>query len=63
MIRMGEQYRDSIRDGRQVWINGGRVEDVTAHPIFRPVGRWRLQASNGSITCLLAKMVKPRVRI
>jgi hypothetical protein len=24
MIRMGEQYRDSIRDGRQVWINGER---------------------------------------
>jgi 4-hydroxyphenylacetate 3-monooxygenase len=37
MIRTGEQYRDSIRDGRQVWINGERVKDVTAHPMFRPV--------------------------
>jgi 4-hydroxyphenylacetate 3-monooxygenase len=37
MIRMGEQYRDSIRDGRQVWINGERVKDVTAHPMFRPL--------------------------
>jgi aromatic ring hydroxylase len=36
MICTGKQHRDSIRDGRQVWINGERVKDVTAHPIFRP---------------------------
>jgi 4-hydroxyphenylacetate 3-monooxygenase len=33
MIRTGQQYKDSIRDGRQVWVNGERVNDVTAHPI------------------------------
>jgi 4-hydroxyphenylacetate 3-monooxygenase len=37
MIRNGQQYRDSIRDGRQVWINGERVNDVTTHPMFRPL--------------------------
>ncbi len=37
MIRTGQQYRDSIRDGRQVWINGDRVADVTQHPMFRPI--------------------------
>ena len=37
MIRTGEQYRDSIRDGRQVWINGERVRDVTTHPMFKPL--------------------------
>jgi 4-hydroxyphenylacetate 3-monooxygenase len=37
MIRTGEQYRDSIRDGRQVWINGERVPDVTVHPMFKPL--------------------------
>jgi 4-hydroxyphenylacetate 3-monooxygenase len=37
MIRTGQQYRDSIRDGRQVWINGERVKDVSAHPMFRPL--------------------------
>jgi 4-hydroxyphenylacetate 3-monooxygenase len=37
MIRTGQQYRDSIRDGRQVWINGERVRDVTVHPMFRPL--------------------------
>ena len=36
MIRTGEQYRESIRDGRRVWINGERVADVTTHPMFRP---------------------------
>jgi 4-hydroxyphenylacetate 3-monooxygenase len=37
MIRTGQQYRDSIRDGREVWINGERVPDVTTHPMFRPL--------------------------
>lgn len=37
MIKTGEQYRDSIRDGRDVWINGERVEDVPSHPAFKPV--------------------------
>jgi 4-hydroxyphenylacetate 3-monooxygenase len=37
MIRTGQQYRDSIRDGRQVWVNGERVKDVTTHPMFKPL--------------------------
>ncbi len=37
MIRTGEQYRDSIRDDREVWINGERVKDVTRHPQFKPL--------------------------
>ncbi|HQT62894.1 MAG: 4-hydroxyphenylacetate 3-hydroxylase [Acidocella sp. 20-57-95] len=37
MIRTGQQYRDSIRDGRQVWINGERVLDVTKHPMLKPL--------------------------
>lgn len=37
MIRTGEQYRDSIRDGREVYINGERVKDVTKHPMFKPL--------------------------
>jgi 4-hydroxyphenylacetate 3-monooxygenase len=36
MIRTGNDYRASIRDGREVWINGERVRDVTTHPAFRP---------------------------
>ena len=37
MIRTGDEYRDSIRDGREVWINGERVDDVTCHPMFKPL--------------------------
>ncbi len=37
MIRTGAQYRDSLRDGRRVWIEGARVSDVTTHPMFRPL--------------------------
>src|SRR5690348_18432445 len=37
MIRTGAEYRESIRDGRRVWIDGERVEDVTSHPAFKPI--------------------------
>ena len=37
MIRTGDEYRDSIRDGRDVWIDGERVKDVTEHPMFKPL--------------------------
>jgi 4-hydroxyphenylacetate 3-monooxygenase len=37
MIRTGTEYRQSLRDGREVWINGERVRDVTTHPSFKPV--------------------------
>jgi 4-hydroxyphenylacetate 3-monooxygenase len=37
MIRTGEQYRAGLRDGREVWIDGERVADVTAHPAFKPI--------------------------
>ncbi|MGY6497329.1 MAG: 4-hydroxyphenylacetate 3-hydroxylase family protein, partial [Microcella sp.] len=31
----GDDYIESLRDGREVWIHGRRVEDVTTHPAFR----------------------------
>jgi len=37
MIRTGNQYLESIRDGREVYINGGRVKDVTQHPMMKPL--------------------------
>jgi len=37
MIRTGDQYRAGLRDGREVWIDGERVDDVTTHPAFRPI--------------------------
>jgi len=37
MIRTGDEYRASIRDGREVYIDGERVDDVTTHPAFKPI--------------------------
>ena len=37
MIRNGQDYRESIRDGREVYINGERVTDVPTHPMFKPL--------------------------
>lgn len=35
MIKTGKQHTASLRDGRDVLINGGRVDDVTTSPSFR----------------------------
>jgi 4-hydroxyphenylacetate 3-monooxygenase len=37
MIRTGKEYRESLRDGRQVWIDGEKVDDVANHPMFSPI--------------------------
>src|SRR5246127_5926653 len=37
MIRTGDEYRDSLRAGRSVWIDGEKVADVPTHPAFRPI--------------------------
>lgn len=31
----GDEYIESIRDDREIWIYGERVKDVTEHPAFR----------------------------
>ncbi len=35
----GDEYLQSLRDGREVWIYGERVKDVTTHPAFRNTAR------------------------
>lgn len=35
----GAEYLESLRDGREVWVYGRRVEDVTTHPAFRNQAR------------------------
>jgi len=37
MIRTGEDYKASIRDGRAVYMNGEKIRDVTIHPAFKPL--------------------------
>jgi len=35
----GQEYLDSLNDGREVWIYGERVENITEHPAFRNSAR------------------------
>ena len=37
----GAQYLESLRDGREVYVYGERVKDVTTHPAFRNTVRIR----------------------
>ena len=37
MLRTGEDYIESLRDGREVWIDGEQVRDVPTHPAFAPM--------------------------
>lgn len=38
-IMTGEDYLESLRDGREVWVHGEKVDDVTEHPAFARVAR------------------------
>src|SRR3954469_15174560 len=31
----GAEYLETLRDGRDIWIYGEKVDDVTTHPAFR----------------------------
>ncbi|MBV8083579.1 MAG: 4-hydroxyphenylacetate 3-hydroxylase [Chloroflexi bacterium] len=35
----GARYIESLRDGREVWLDGKRIDDVTTHPAFRDMIR------------------------
>ena len=35
MLLTGQEYLESIRDGRRVYVGSERVDDVTTHPAFR----------------------------
>src|SRR6201986_3462888 len=37
VLRTGQDYLESLRDGREVWIDGEQVADVTTHPAFAPM--------------------------
>ena len=38
-MRTGSDYLRSLNDGRQVFVDGERVKDVTAHLAFREAAR------------------------
>ena len=37
MIRTGNEYRESLKDGREVRIDGDPVRDMTKHPAFKQI--------------------------
>src|SRR5690349_19932121 len=43
----GQEYLESLRDGREVWIYGERVKDVTVHPAFRNTARMLARLYDG----------------
>ncbi|MFC5141299.1 4-hydroxyphenylacetate 3-hydroxylase family protein [Actinomycetospora rhizophila] len=38
-LRGGKSYLAALRDGRDVYVDGHRVDDVTVHPAFGPAAR------------------------
>src|SRR5262249_45189227 len=38
-LRTGAEYLRSLKDGRQVFVDGERVDDVTTHPAFAAAAR------------------------
>ena len=38
-LRTGAEYLRSLNDGRQVFVDGEKVADVTRHPAFREAAR------------------------
>ena len=49
MIRTVEQYLKSLRDGRELYHEGKKVDDVTTHPAFKPA------LQSGSLLYILAQ--------
>ena len=35
MAKTGAQHLESLRDGREVFLNGEKVDDVTTHPAYK----------------------------
>ncbi|MEX2319386.1 MAG: 4-hydroxyphenylacetate 3-hydroxylase N-terminal domain-containing protein, partial [Bauldia sp.] len=43
----GAEYLESLNDGREVYIYGERVKDVTTHPAFRNTARMAARLYDG----------------
>jgi 4-hydroxyphenylacetate 3-monooxygenase len=39
-LKTAEEYKESLRDGRDVWYRGERIADVTDHPVTGPGIDW-----------------------
>jgi len=50
----GERYIASLKDGREVWIDGKRADDVTTHPAFKDMV--------GELACIYDLQNSPQYR-
>ena len=57
-----EEYVESIRDGREIWIYGERVKDVTVHPAFRNTVRMLARLYDALYQGILREMACWRAR-
>ena len=48
----GEQYKDSLNDGRATYFEGRRVEDLPGHPILGPRSTRSLTTTTGGLAHL-----------
>jgi len=39
VARTGAEYLAGLADGRELWLNGERIEDVVGHPVLGPAAR------------------------
>ena len=67
MLRTGQQYLDSIRDGRIIYIGDERVDDATEHPAFRDIARtyselYDLKAAPKTVTYCRTKRMASATR-
>ncbi len=37
MLRTGQQYKDGLQKGREIWMDGEQVKEVTTHPACKPI--------------------------
>jgi aromatic ring hydroxylase len=55
-LRTAEEFKESLRDGRQVYIFGERVEDITTHPILK------ISVETAAGDFVLCHMDEPEIR-
>ncbi len=61
----GEEYLKSLQDGREIYIYGERVKDVTTHPAFRNAAAsvedtlfWNTDTGSGGYTHKFFRVAK-----
>jgi len=55
-LRTADEFKESLRDGRRVYIYGERVEDVTTHPILK------ISVNTAAGDFVLTHMEDPEIR-